>query len=372
MNEEQFKNLLEKQKQNKLSNKEKELLNEFENTLISKNKENIFKSDLHKQDVKKTIQTNVNYYKKNKKDFNWLNIAASIVLLISAGVGFSYYQGYFNNEPTLVVETENIILQLENGNTQIIKEDGATQLVDVKGNVIGKQKGSQLVYSSDVEKDTLIYNTLTIPYGKRFKLLLSDGTNVHLNAGTSLKYPVKFIKGEKRQVFLNGEAYFSVAKDTDHPFIVNVNEIDVRVLGTEFNISSYPEDDQINTVLVEGSVDIYKKDEVYNAETATNLKPGFKATWQKTENKISVEKANIEMHTAWIDGRIIFRCVTFKNMIKKLERHYNVVIVNNNKWLNNEEFGASFDIETIDQVFETLNTNYDIDYTIEDNQIIIN
>ena len=139
-----------------------------------------------------------------------------------------------------VSDTESITIQLEDGNTQIINENRTSQLIDKNGNVLGQQSGNQLVYNSDVKNDVLVYNTLTVPYGKQFELQLSDGTNVHLNAGTSLKYPVKFVKGKNREVFLNGEAFFNVAKEVNHPFIVNANEIDVRVLGTQFNISSYP------------------------------------------------------------------------------------------------------------------------------------
>ncbi len=371
MNEQQFKSLLEKQNRNELSDKEKKLLETFEDTLLSKNKENVFTNKTHKQQVQKSILKNVNHNKKVKEYFNWLSIAASITLLISLGIYFSYHEGYFTNEPVIIPDTESITLQLEDGSTQIINENELSQLVDAKGNVVCKQNGKQLVYSNEVEKETLVYNTLTVPYGKRFKLQLSDGTSVHLNSGTSLKYPIKFI-GENRQVFLNGEAYFSVAKDVNHPFIVNTNEINVRVIGTQFNISSYPEDNQINTVLIEGSVNIYKKDEVYNAETAINLNPGFKATWQKKEDQINVEVVDTDMYTAWIDSRIVFRRVAFENIIKKLERHYNVIIINHNKSLNKVEFSASFDIETIEQVFEILNANYNLDYTIEGNQIIIN
>ena len=372
MNEQQFKSLLEKQKQSKLSDKEKELLKALEDTLLSKNKENVFTSQVHKQQIQKTILKNVNYYKKDKKNFDWLNLAASIVLLISLGVGFSYYQGFFNQNPASNMGTESITLQLENGHIEIIKEDGTTQIMDDHGNVVGDQNGAKLIYNNATDKEVLVYNTLAVPYGKRFELQLSDGTNVYLNAGTSLKYPVKFIKGESRQVYLIGEAYFKVTKDAHHPFIVNTNEVDIKVLGTQFNVSSYTEDHQINTVLIEGSVDIYKKGEVYNSKTATNLKPGFKATWRKTDNQITVEEADMEMHTAWMDGKIIFRNVTFEKMLKKLERHYNVIIINNNKSLNNQSFGASFDIETIEQVFETLNANYNIDYSFENNKIIIN
>jgi ferric-dicitrate binding protein FerR (iron transport regulator) len=102
------------------------------------------------------------------------------------------------------------------------------------------------------------------------------------------------------------------------------------------------------------------------------LEPGFKAEWNKYNKQILIEEADIAMHTDWLNGKIILRHVPFKNIVKKLERHYNVEIVNNNPKLDQELFTASFDIETIDQVFQTFNLTYEMDYKINDRQIIIN
>jgi transmembrane sensor len=214
---------------------------------------------------------------------------------------------------------------------------------------------------------------LTVPFGKRFALLLSDGTKVHLNAGTSLKYPVKFLKGKERKVFLEkGEAYFDVAKDAKHPFVVNNDKINVRVLGTQFNMSSYPEDANITTVLVEGSVSLYASELEYDANKATLLESGFKADWNKSTTSFKVDKADVEIYTAWIDGKIILKHMTFNSIIRKLERHYNVEITNNNKALGEDFITATFDIETIEQVFEVINEIHSIDYKINKNKIIIN
>lgn len=302
----------------------------------------------------------------------WRYAAAAVFIGVLAS-GYFYKNNFFDNSSDqLIIDTKNITLQLGNGTIKVIKEDGATEVVDASGKIVGTQKGNQLVYNKeDASKKNLTYNTLTVPYGRRFELQLSDGTSIHLNAGTSLKYPVNFIIGENRQVFLEGEAFFKVAKDTKHPFIVNANNLDIRVLGTQFNVSSYPEDEQINTVLVEGLVSVYGKNEVYNPKTAMKLNPGFKAAWQKSNKQIVISKVETEMFTDWINGKVIFRHLPFKNIIKKLERHYNVNIVCNNKKLNEELFTASFEKETIEQVLTTFNKNYDINYTIKENKIII-
>jgi transmembrane sensor len=296
------------------------------------------------------------------------------IALIFVSIGYFVHNDFFNDKKNIpvVIDNNSIILQLDNGNIKVLSEDGTAKVVNNDGAVIGSQKGNQLVYDNEVDVEKLVYNTLTVPYGKRFELKLSEGTHIHLNSGTSLKYPVKFLKGEDRQVFLNGEAFFDIAKDSIHPFIVNMNDVGVRVLGTKFNASSYPENDQINTVLVEGAVRLFNNTSVYNKTNSTLLSPGYKASWDKRNNKISIDKADIALHTAWIKGRIMFRHLPFKNIIKKLERQYDVTIMNNNKTLDNEFFTASFDFETIEQVMETFHKNYGIDYSIINNQIIIN
>ena len=244
-------------------------------------------------------------------------------------------------------------------------------LTNPAGEIISFQKGTRLQYNSIAQVQTLTYNTLTVPYGKRFEVVLSDGTHVFLNSGTSLRYPVNFIKGQNREVFLKGEAYFNVTEDTKHPFIVNSGPLRTQVLGTQFNISSYSEDESILTVLVEGSVKVYSEIAEETGKEAI-LQPGQKAAWSRSTKNIVVNEADIELHTAWIDGRIVFRKLPFSSILKKLERHYNVTIVNHNKALDSEMFRASFDIETIEEVMESFNRNYNIDYTIKNNQIIIN
>src|SRR5680860_737480 len=171
---------------------------------------------------------------------------------------------------------------------------------------------------------------------------------VHLNAGSSLKYPVKFVKDQNRQVFLTGEGYFDVTKDREHPFVVTSGTMDVRVLGTKFNITAYPEDREINTVLVEGAVSLYGSQSGYDPKKADMLLPGYKAAWDRFYEKVDVEQVDTDIYTGWIDGKLVIKEMAFKNIVPKLERHYNVNIDNTYDALNNEVFTATFDLETID------------------------
>jgi len=195
-------------------------------------------------DVRKLLLKEIRKEKK-KLRVAWMKSLVKYAAVAIVFMGVGYYAQNINIggvENTPIATNEEIItLELADGNIQVISEDGTTQVVDKNGNVVGTQNGDKLIYSADTEVETLTYNKLTIPYGKRFDILLSDGTTVFLNSGSSIKYPVKFIKGMNRQVFLDGEAFFEVAKDEKHPFIVDAQELNVEVLGTKFNVSSYQE-----------------------------------------------------------------------------------------------------------------------------------
>lgn len=301
----------------------------------------------------------------------YISIAASVIVLL--GIGFFYKQHISEKavEQKFDFKSSDIVLQLENGETQILSEHNSAQVKDSKGNIIGNQSGDKIVYENSLDPEKLVYNIIKIPYGKKFRLQLSDGTMVHLNAGTTLKYPVKFIAGENRQVFLDGEAFFDVAKDKKHPFIVNADELNVRVLGTHFNVSNYPEDAAADVVLVEGSVGMYQSNEEFDASKNTILKPGFKGSFNKENAKISTKAVITDIYTSWINGGLTFRNMTFKNIITKLERRYNVTIINKNEKLANEKFNASFSDESIDKVMSYFNDIHGINYTIKNDQILI-
>ena len=312
--------------------------------------------------------------KRKVKLRRYFNVAKYAAVFIF--VAFAIFYFYPKEQPSAELVTANAVdkvtLQFENGSIQVLDENGSSKITDKNGSTFGFQKGRQLVYEKENPVNRLIFNTLNVPYGKNFNIKLSDGTVVYLNSGSTLKYPVKFIKGERRQVFLTGEAFFNVAKDAMHPFTVNADEVDVKVLGTQFNVSSYPEDETINTVLVEGSVELYSQKSGKNGRKSIGLNPGFSASWKKSQGKMVIEKADTEMATAWIEGRLVFKHMAFDNIVKKLERHYNVEIINNNPDLSDDLITASFDVETIEEVFKVISEIHPISYKIEGDKIFIN
>jgi hypothetical protein len=301
--------------------------------------------------------------------FKYISVAASIIVLLS--IGWSYQHGFFKQKNDPIINSNEITLQLANGDVQIISAGKKSQVTDSEGNVVANHNGNKIAYDTETPLEKLVYNTIKIPYGKRFELELSDGTIVHLNSGTTLKYPVRFIAGENRQVFLDGEAFFDVTKDKKHPFIVNADNLNIRVLGTHFNVSSYPEDNLTDVVLVEGSVGLYTANEKFDANKNTVLKPGYKGSFNRKDNHIETKPVITDVYTSWMEGRLTFKNMSFNDITKKLERHYNVTIVNQNKKLANEKFYASFGDEPIEKVLSYFNDVHGINYTIKNNEILI-
>ena len=303
----------------------------------------------------------------------WSGIAATFLLL--AGV-------YFYNQNTVETSTvpisiENdpnsgvITLQLDNGTIETISENGERKITTTNGNLVASQQGNTLQYTAAEDQNKLVYNTLNIPFGRQFDLVLSDGTKVKLNSGSSIKYPVRFLKGQDRKVFLKGEAYFDVTTDKAHPFIVNADEMNIRVLGTQFNLSFYPEDEDISTVLVEGAVVLYKEGADMNTNTSSQLVPGQMAEWNKINNTMTVKEVDTNIYTAWKDGYLLFKASPFYSIRSKLERHFNITIEDRSGRLANQIYTATFRNETIEEILEAFKEDTHFEYIHEGSKIII-
>ncbi|WP_434037122.1 FecR family protein [Formosa sp. 4Alg 33] len=348
--------------------KAEHIISSFEET------EKIAHTDASYRQFKNKIRNNNSIIELNPNRKWDIVLKYAAILIVTFGVLYSFFIGSFHNTSTTAIaeiKEDVITLKLENGTLQVLEENGDTKVTDSNGNMLVSQQGNKLKYNSQVKIEKLKYNTLKIPYGKRFNIILSDGSHVVLNSGTSLRYPVKFIKGKNREVYLTGEAFFEVARNTEEPFIVNAKGLSIKVVGTKFNVSAYTEDATINTALVEGAVDLYQEYSL-GLETPISLKPGHLASLNKTNKNISVQETDTSIYTAWINGDIIFKHIPFKHIVKKLERQYNVLIVNNNSALNDQLFTASFESQSLEQILKTFKDNYGINYRIQKDKIIIN
>ena len=302
---------------------------------------------------------------------NTLKYAAIFCLIF--GLGYYSNNNYVsNNEVEKIIPKKNdiVLTSTDNGEVVIEKDDNKTDDKKIIPKINLIQKSDQLIYDNNIDIKELVYHSLKVPYGKRFNIVFSDGSKAYLNSGSFIRYPVKFIEDKKREVFLEGEAFFDVAENKNELFIVNSNGINVEVYGTKFNVRNYSEDFNSDIVLVEGSVGINNPE----VSELTILKPGFKGSVNKENFRVTTSKVNTKIYTSWIDGEVIFRNETFSQILKKLERLYNVTIINNKNESLNEVFNAAINVENenIEQVLEYFNKIYNIEYQIFNNKIIIN
>ncbi|MEL1242419.1 FecR family protein [Flavobacterium flavipallidum] len=289
------------------------------------------------------------------------------MFLILLGIGSLVFNF---NENSKEAKAKEILLELGDGQKEYVTKENQINLVDEKGNLIAKKDSTQIVYFGKVNDKDVKYNTLSIPYGKKFKVILSDGTQVTMNSGTVLRYPEQFGKNSNRKVYLTGEAFFEVTKDKKHPFIVNVNDVDIKVLGTKFNVSAYPEDLVVKSALVEGSIQFK---EVKNESNAVILVPNQMVTWNKNAKKIAVSHVDTSFYTAWVNGEMVFRDTPFSEIAKIIERNYDVKIVNKSTELAKQSFTGAININesTVENILELLKRDTPFQYSITNNAITI-
>lgn len=222
---------------------------------------------------------------------------------------------------------------------------------------------STYFYFNSVEKHdqpvSVVYNTAETPLGMRSSLTLPDGTKVWLNAGSKLSYPVTF-SNEFRAVRLTGEAYFEVKKDKKWPFVVNSGNMNIVVSGTTFNCNSYPENNEIQTVLVEGQVTLVNESSTVSEE----LQPGELAVFEKNSQQVTKTKTDLEKYIAWKSGILMFREDRMDKVVEKLERWYNVEIEIKDKEISDYIYTATFVDESLDQVLKMLSLSAPISYVV--------
>jgi hypothetical protein len=312
------------------------------------------------------FQNNIKSINRKRK----MQVVMKIAAIFMIGVFVATLVFKTNKEE---INENEIVLELSNGTKKIINTATNSKIINANGEIVGEQVDTKIVFTGNEEKDDKIeYNTLYVPYGKRFQVEFSDGSVAYLNSGTNIKFPVQFKKGKPRKVYLDGEAYFDITKDKDHSFIVGTNTLDTKVYGTKFNVSSYKSDNKNEVVLVEGKVSVSKNNSNSGTKKETYLKPHQMAFLNDPSQEIKVNNVNPNDYTSWIKGELVFNDLLFADIIRKLERHYNVEIDNNYTELNNIRFTGNFDIESIEQVLRSFSNYRDFKYTINNNQIYIN
>ena len=295
--------------------------------------------------------------------------AAVVLVLLSAGVYYWWNSEEVREEVPVLYQiaagTTGARLTLGDGSVVDVLKDRAVELKEVDGTKIVTDSIS-IDYSTQETVDTAeVMNTVQTLTGMEYMLTLSDGTRVFLNAETKLKFPTKFRK-EERVVVLEGEAYFEVRKDATHPFIVKANDVDVKVLGTSFNLRSYSDENSIATTLVSGKV------AVYAGENSEEIVPGEQAIYMKETGKMEVKPIDVTLYTAWHTGKFIFRNETLEEMMSYLARWYGVKYRFIDEGAKKLQIGARLDrYNDMNPIIEMLKKTGLVNITQVDNMLYI-
>ncbi|MGV8094350.1 MAG: FecR family protein [Mangrovibacterium sp.] len=308
---------------------------------------------------------------KDRKIKMFISMAASIIIIFTLGsLLFSKLDLHKNqyrfsesqrkeNSVLILPGGEKVDLMKTESEVAVLKEQGAIQIDQ-----------DSIIKAKPVDKKEAI-NEIIIPFGKKSKLTLADGTTVWINAGSRFAFPQKF-EGNKREVYLDGEAYFEVAKNKKQPFIVHSNDFQVEVLGTKFNVCGYSSDNYSETVLLEGSINISVKGRLFNEKLL--MEPHQKAVWCKDRKAISLTNEPVpELYIAWVEGWYQFSDENLEEVLRKVERYYNVTFQYDQALISKAlPVSGKLDLkESIDEVMTVISRVTKIDYQISGDSLIM-
>jgi len=229
--------------------------------------------------------------------------------------------------------------------------------------------GSVTLYILDrKEKNQLssLYNTIEVPYGERSTVTLYDGTKVWLNSGTKFRYPVAF-SAQTRNVYVEGEAFLNVAKDAKHPFVVNAGQLQVKVLGTHFNVCAYPDDNEFSATLEEGSINAVN---TVNGRSVT-LVPGEQVVLDRQTNGMTHLQVNTDLYTSWKENLLKFEDAPFEEVIKKMERWYDVKIEVDPAINTRERYTMTIKTESLREMLQLVAKTTPMKYEIKENNVLL-
>ncbi len=254
-----------------------------------------------------------------------LKYAAVAVVFFAIGALLFYQQNNINQQ----LYSGQLDEPASGNETRLIRSNGENIVMDEQKSVIEYSPNGQVAINKNIvksgnndKKRVPEINQLIVPYGKTSELWLSDGTKVYLNAGSRLVYP-EFFADKNREVLLVGEAFFEVTHNEQHPFVVQTPDIRVRVVGTRFNISAYPTDNIVETVLTEGRVKLEQNGSGFFSESM-ELEPSQLAAFDKTSRETKIREVDTDNYTLWKDGLFKFESTDLSRVVKKLERYYNI------------------------------------------------
>ncbi len=305
----------------------------------------------------------------------WFRYAAAIIILFGVA-GITYLLNNNKKASPFVLTQEQrfkndvapgsskAILTLANGSKILLDSVHNGMLARQGNSTIIKTDSGKLAYTPEPGEGSsaIVYNVLTTPRGGQYQVRLPDGTDVWLNAASSIKYPTAFI-GEGRNVEITGEAYFEVKKDKTRPFHVKVNDMDVVVLGTHFNINSYPDEGSVKTTLLEGSVEIHKN------KIIRKLKPGQQAQSEGSQVQVAND-VDLDQIMAWKNGEMALTYGNTQKLMEDISRWYDVDIEYSGKIPEGKFSGSISRNVPLSSILDALNA-YGIQTRLEAKKLIV-
>ncbi|MFV0591008.1 MAG: FecR family protein [Draconibacterium sp.] len=308
--------------------------------------------------------------KINRRRFIRLGTSAAAVLTLAVSIFIVVNQHPEDTvaNDTIIPGTDKAILILNNGTEVDLSEKKEIVLKEKDTKIASNGKTLEYHTEKKAEKPEkeIIYNTLKVPRGGQFFVVLSDSTRVWLNAESELRYPVTF-PDKQREVTLVGEAFFEVTKNEKKPFIVHSENQQIKVLGTSFNVSAYPNNAFIKTTLVEGKVKINSSlQELY-------LEPSYQAIVNSENGNATKQQVKTELYTSWKNGNYYFENESIEEILKTISRWYNFEYEFQNPEAKDIRFTGSISREQkINDIFHIIEETQRIKMTTYDNKLVIN
>lgn len=322
----------------------------------------------------KSLRKNI-YKQQIHIRFRWMSVAAIVACSIGLGMWF-----WLHTPEIQMTDSQQLMTEIRPGTSRAelilaggesIALQGINTRIETKSITgIVNDSADGLNYSRAAILDDQLkseYNILRVPVGGFYKLELSDGSKVWLNAASELKFPVRFT-GNKREVYLKGEGYFEVAHDAQHQFVVHLKNSEVTVLGTKFNVSAYEEEENIYTTLEEGAVSFYSE---LNKQQIT-LQPGMQSAMNNITGFTELSEVDPSVYTSWVDGSFVFHSLRLEMIMRQLQRWYDFEIFYQNPEVKEYTFRGVVNRDmNIERVLKMIERATDVHFRIEQKTVVV-